>query len=175
MNKKKLFSVAIKFTALLLLLNFVQNVFFLILEMSSQSIRDVSIYAVSQNSNVLRHLSIFLYGFGSYYLFFNSDFLSGKIIKESDSVVVTRLVLIQLVIAFQGFSGILYSSINLATSLMSSFSIMSIGAYDYLPQSGLLNLIIQFVILIISILLLLNYEKLARSLIELIPEKFWGK
>lgn len=175
MNKKELFSVALKFTSLLLLLSCLQNVILLVLELTLPAAKQLSLFGLSPFGSIVRFFSIILYGLSGYFLFKKSDPISLILIKDNKNEIASRSAILQMVVAYQGSAGIIYSLIDLILSLINIFPILDISSLDNLMGKLVTKLGVDFVTFTISLILLLNYEKITRFLLRLIPHYFWGE
>jgi len=175
MNKRDLFSIALKFLALLLFINCFGNTIQFILQLTAPVSNQPSLYNFSTYGNPIRILVIFLYGGVGYFFFTNSDKVAKKVITETNGGNVTEETVLQIVIAYQAISGIIYSTINLINLIFYLLPVLNTG---YLPSviSGIMQKTTIYLLeLIISVLLLRYYKRITRFLLLKIPAKFWVK
>jgi len=176
MNKRVLFSIALRFISLLLLLACFQNIVLFALELTIPAARQMSLFGFSPVGNPARIISIILYALMGYFVFKKSDYISLKLIKNNTDTSVTRETVLQIVIAYQAIAGIIDSVMNIINVILNYLPFfLTIEDTSSAPSLILEKTGIYLIGLIVGILLLRYYEKIARYLLSKIPTSFWAK
>lgn len=176
MNKRVLFSIALRFISLLLLLACFQNIVLFALESTIPTARQMSLFGLSPVGNPARIISIILYALTGYFVFKKSDYISLKLIKNNTGTSVSRETVLQIVVAYQAIAGIIDSVMNIINVILNILPFfLTIEDASSAPSLILQKTGIYLIGLIISILLLRYYEKVTRFLLTIIPTKFWAK
>lgn len=176
MNKRDLFSVGLKFFALVLLLKCVENIFQFILELTvPATATQLSLYSFSSLGTPLHIFAIILFGVAGWLCLTQSDRIAQKYITDQSETKTSRETVLQIVIAYQGITGIVQSLITIGYKFFYLLPVLDITSLPdmfstLLPETGL-----YWAELIISVWLLLSYEKITQFLLQKIPAKFWGK
>lgn len=174
MNKKELFSVGLRFLALLLFLNCFGNIIQFVLRLTIPVSKLSSPFGFSAYGNLIQIIAIFIYGGVGYFFLMRPDKIAQKFINENKKGDISREMILQIAIAYQGVVGVIYSMINLVIIILNLLPILDIE-----NPSSTLNLTILktgscFIELVVGILLLRYYEKIARFFCHKIPQKFWA-
>lgn len=170
-NKKELFSIALKFISLLLFLNCLSNIIQATLEFSIPAARSLSLFGFSPFGPLVRVAAVILYGISGYILFRKSEAISSKVIKGGEAVASIEVIL-QLVVAYQGVSGIIFVAVVLILEILRNIPFLGIAGAAAIFNARTIIYLVEFAI---NLLLLFNYQKVAAFLLRIIPAKFWGE
>ena len=168
MNNKDIFSVGLRFFGLLLLLETVRNIFLLILTITSPTSGAfglLTLYSFFGGGIVI--MKLIFYGISGYLFLTKADWIAGKFIQKKNKSTTSKETIVQIAVAYQGINAIIFSSISLIIALLKPIVVV-------LQPESIFYLFVYIIELTLGTWLLLRYDKIARFIVNKIPQKFWA-